>query len=346
MLLKRITEAIGVSGCEDEIRSLISAEIKGFVDELHTDNMGNLIALKKAKKGIRNPKKLMLSAHMDEVGFMIMGADSNGLLKFAPIGGIDPRILPTKRVCVGKDKVMGVIGSKPIHLQEAEERKKPYSLNSMYIDVGASKKDEVLKKIKIGDYVGFAASYEEMGNSYAKGKAFDDRVGCAVLIEILKLKKEYDFDLYCAFSTQEELGLRGSGVAAFSIKPDVALVVECTTSHDLPKVEPHLSSTYLGSGPVIVQMDKSLIVDKNVVDRLVNVATNSGIPFQSKQVISGGTDAGRIRLTSGGIPCGLVALPCRYLHSPACVINLDDYRNLISLVREYVDSFNAGGFDK
>ena len=254
MLLKKLTEACGAPGQEGEVRNLIRSEIEGHVDEIRTDALGNLIAIK-------NPSapgpKVMLAAHMDEVALMILGIEKNGLLRFRPIGGIDPRVLVAKTVLVGEKKVPGVIGSKPIHLQKPEERKRPLGIDELLIDIGAKSQEEAEKVVNLGDCAYFATKFEEFGQDKIKAKALDDRVGCALLIELLK--RDYNIPVYGVFTVQEEVGLRGAGVAAYQIQPDVAIVLEGTTASDVPGSDPHKHATSVGKGPAITIMDRSVI---------------------------------------------------------------------------------------
>ncbi len=227
MFLKELSEASGVSSREQEIRDLIRDYVKPNVDELFTDSLGNLYAVKgKTKPG----PKVMLAAHMDEVGLMITNIEKSGLLRFSPVGGIDPRVLVSKPVYIGKDKVIGVIGAKAIHLQRPEERTQVLGFDDLYIDIGASDDDEAKKLVKIGDVAIFTTKYQQMGD-LVLGKAFDDRAGCAALVELTKV--EFDCPVYFVFTVQEEVGLRGAGPASYRVEPDVALVLEGTTASDV-----------------------------------------------------------------------------------------------------------------
>lgn len=346
MLIKRLSEARGISGQEAEVRSLIADEVRPFVDEMRVDNMGNLIVLKRGKNvpecERERPYKVMLSCHMDEVGLMVTSVDRNGLLKFATVGGIDPRVLPSKRVLVGGSKIRGIIGSKPIHLQEPEERTHPFTIRGMYIDVGASSQEEAEKMVKIGDMATFYTEFEEIGSNCVKGKAFDDRMGCCTIIEVLKKDIEHNFDLCCVFGVQEEVGLRGAGPATYSIRPDVALVMECTAAHDLPDVDGPDCSTALGMGPVISHMDRTIMVRADMFNRLTQTADKLNIPWQHKYAVAGGTDAGKINQSVGGVVTGVVSIPCRFIHSPVSVVNMSDYNNSVSLLEGFLYSIDEG----
>ena len=328
MLLEKLSEAFGVSGCEDEVRGLIIEAIKDHVDEYNVDALGNLIALKRGTG--ESELKVMLAAHMDEVGLMITHIEKDGSLRFRPVGGLDDRILLAKKVLIGEKRVPGVIGVKPVHLLKKEERQKVVKVEQMAIDIGATSREEAEKVVKIGDYAAFATEFAELGNT-VKGKVFDDRVGCTVLIELLK--ERYPFDLYAAFTVQEEVGLRGAKVAAYAIKPDVAFVLEGTIADDLPKERDISPTTELGKGPAITIMDRTFIADRRLIDLLVETAKELGIPYQFKQPGVGGTDAGAIHLSREGVPSVTVAVPCRYIHSPACLLSLEDFENTVKLMK-------------
>jgi len=333
LILKELSEAFGVSGGEDEVREIIIEAIKDHVDEYRVDSMGNLIAL---KKGTGESKlKVMVAAHMDEVGLMITHIDEEtGALRFRPVGGIDDRILLSKVVLIGQDRLPGVIGVKPVHLLKDEERRRVIKVEQMTIDIGAKSKKEAEKAVKIGDYAVFATGFRQLaedGLRTVKGKAFDDRAGCAVLIEVLK--QRYPFDLYPVFTVQEEVGLRGARVAAYAVEPDAAFVLEGTICDDMPKKKDVSPTTRLGAGPAITIMDRSFIADRGLVKLLVETAEELGIPHQFKQPGLGGTDAGAIHLAKEGIPSVTVAVPCRYIHSPVCLLSLEDFENTARLMK-------------
>jgi endoglucanase len=330
MLLEKLSNARGVSGCESEVRELLIEAIQGHVSEFRTDTMGNLIALKKAKGARHGARKVMLAAHMDEVGLLIVHHDSNGHLRFHKIGGIDDRVLLSKVVLIGKDKIPGVIGVKPIHLLKSKERAQVMDTDAMTIDIGAKSKEEAQDAVKIGDVATFATTFGKMGDGLVKGKALDDRTGCAALVEILK--RDYPFDLYGVFTVQEEVGLRGARVAAYSIAPDFAFVLESTVCDDSPKKKDVSPTTRLGAGPAITIADNSVIADRRLVNLLVTTAQENKIPFQFKQPMVGSTDAGRIHLARAGVPSVAVAVPTRYIHSPASLLSLRDLDNLVALM--------------
>lgn len=345
MLLQKLSNARGVSGDEGEVREILIDAVKAHVDEYRVDTIGNLIALKKAK-GARKKSalKVMLAAHMDEVGLLIVHHDSNhhakGHLRFRKVGGIDDRVLLSKVVWVGKDRIPGVIGVKPIHLLKEKEREQVLDFESMTIDIGARSKEEAEGAVQIGDYVTFATEFGEMGDGLVKGKALDDRAGCAVLVEILK--RDYPVDLYGVFTVQEEVGARGARVAAYAIEPEVAFALEGTVCDDSPKDKDLSPTTRLGEGPAITIADRSMIADRRLVDLLIQTAKENRIPYQIKQPMVGGTDAGSIRIVREGVPAAAVAVPTRYIHSPVSVLSRKDFEHTIALMTKALPKLSQG----
>lgn len=327
--LKELTELKGVSGFEDDVREFIREKIKDKVDEVFVDRMGNLIALKKGSGG---GKRILLDAHMDEVGFMVTNINEDGTLSFSPVGGVDPRVVLGKKVIVGKD-VEGVIGYKAIHIQRDGYLNTP-KYHELKIDIGAKSKAEAEKVVKIGDQVTFATSYEEVGD-FVVAKALDDRCGCSVLMDLIHSEINTKHDVYFAFTVQEETGLRGPAILAEQLKADLAIAVETTTSGDDPELEKPLWSTHLGDGPAITFMHSGYVVSKFIFDKLVEVAKKRGIPFQYKMRTVGGTNARRYALT--GIPAGVVSVPARYIHSPVSVIRKSDYENTVKLLKAFLE---------
>jgi len=333
LLLEELSNAFGPSGCEAEVRNVLARAIRDKVDELRTDALGNLIAFKRGA-GPEPRLRVMVDAHTDEVGFMITRIEKNGLLGFRVVGGIDPRLLLAKGVLVGDERLPGVIVAPPVHLSKPEERKKVIKVDQLAIDIGAASQDEAQGLAKVGDYVTFDTRFAVLSTAgwrTVKGKAFDDRMGCALAAALAN--DEYEVDLYLSFSAQEEVGLRGAGVAAFRLEPDVALALEGTICDDMPKDEDVSPTTELGKGPAITVMDRSFIADKRLVRLLVDRAEALGIPFQFKQPGLGGTDAGAIHLSRTGVPSVALSVPCRYIHSPAAVASLDDFDHALTLLR-------------
>ncbi|ABW19101.1 M42 family metallopeptidase [Alkaliphilus oremlandii] len=338
MLLKRLTDAMGVSGDEKEVRDLILSEIKEHVDRLKIDTMGNIIAY---KKGIKGDTTIAVTAHMDEVGFIIKGIDGDGLIKFAAIGGIDARILVSKQVLVGKNKINGVIGAKAIHLQRPDERKRALSIDDLYIDIGCTSKTEAEKLVHVGDYIGFYSEYVAFGKNRIKAKALDNRVACSILIELLQ--SDVDMDIIGVFTVQEEIGLRGAEVAANQIDADLVIVLEGTTCSDVSNVEPHMQVTALDKGPAISLMDRSSVYNRKFVDMVVETAKDANIPWQYRRSTFGGNDAGKFHTAKSGTPCVSIAVPCRYIHSPVSVLSKDDYENCKKLLFTFIDRIRERG---
>jgi putative aminopeptidase FrvX len=334
VLLRRLSEAFGVSGHEEEVRGIILEAIRGRVDECRIDGMGNLIARKKGtgKSGLR----VLAAAHMDEIGLMVSQIEDGGSLRFFKVGGIDDRILPAKGVVIGDKRVPGVIGLKPVHLAEKGEKDQTVGFKQLAIDIGAGSRAEAEKLVRRGDYAVFASEFAELSGASNQravlGKAFDDRAGCALLVELLA--ERYPFDITAAFTVQEEVGLRGARVAAYAEEADFAFVLECTGANEIPTKKERNPSTRLGAGPAVTVMDSNLIADKGLVDLLLRTASNLGIPTQIKQPNIGGTDAGAIHTARGGVPSVTVSVPCRYIHSPQAIMSLEDFDRTLLLTRE------------
>jgi len=330
MILRELSEARGVSGNEDEVRSILLDAVRDHVDEVEIDALGNLLTV---KRGIDdNPIRVMLAAHMDEIGLMVVDHDDQGMLKVRTVGGIDVRLLPGTLLEVGPDRVPGVIGIKPIHLTESEDMSKVTKIETLAVDIGAKDKSEAQKAAPLGTYATFATRYRELGPTVT-GKAFDDRAGCAVLVELLSGDR-FGCDLHGVFTVQEEVGLRGAQVAAYRVDPDCAFALEGTFADDIPKEKEASPSTELGKGPAITVMDRSFIADRRLVRLLTETAQELEIPHQVKQPGLGGTDAGAIHLAREGVPSATVAVPARYIHSPVSLLSLEDFENTVRLMRE------------
>ncbi len=336
-ILKQLTEISGVSGDEDRVQEYVCQLIKEYTDNIEIDSMGNIIAF---KKGINSKFKVMLSAHMDEVGLIITGYKDK-LLKFKSVGGIDERILLNKRVSVGDSKIPGVIGAKPIHLQKKAERTKPIGIDSMFIDIGAEDKKELERLVPRGTFVAFDSKMVEFGEGCIKAKALDDRVGCAILMDMIRYK--FDFDLYCCFTVQEEVGLRGSAITTYRVEPDIAIVVEGTTCSDVAGVEEQFHTTKLKGGAALSFMDRTTVYDKELLDFIKNVAESNNIKYQLKKTVSGGNDSGRIQRSLEGVRVATISIPCRYIHSPVSVMSKEDFFSSRELVRAVLNEINNKG---
>lgn len=326
-LLERLSNACAISGDEGEVRKIVLSEIRGIADEIKTDALGNIMAIRKGSG--KNRLKVMLAAHMDEVGLMITSDEGKGLFRFAVAGGIDPRVLAGKQVWVGPDKIPGVIGLGPVHLISASDRKGAVSLNSLRVDVGPGNAG----KVTIGDRAAFATKFLRIGPSL-RGKALDDRVGVASLITLLKNAPE-NIDLLAAFTVQEEVGLRGAKVAAHTLNPDFGIALDCTPSLDMPTWDGSENTLYrskIGQGPAIYVGDGSTIGDPRLVGLLRQAGDQHKIPYQLRQPGLGGTDAGSIHLSRAGIPAVSVSVPGRYLHTPVSLIRLKDWQNSVALI--------------
>lgn len=332
-LIEKLSNAFGVSGDEREVRNLIKDAIKGYVEGIFVDKIGNLVAL----KGMEKPgPKIMLNAHMDEVGLIVTKIDEKGFLFFKKIGGLDDRVLLGKRVVVGEKKVKGIIGAKAIHLQQKDERNKTIEYKNLFIDIGTKSKDESEKLCAIGSYVMFDTQFEELSMGKYMGKSFDNRLGCAIVSELLT--EEFNFPVIALFTVQEEIGLRGASVGAYNYTPDISVTLEGTISADMPEIKEHLKVSRLGAGPVITIKDRSVITDHQLREKMISVAKKQNIPFQFKQVVAGGTDSSKIQLTKSGVKVLVVAVPARYIHSPVSLFYMEDYENTKKLVREFLKS--------
>jgi tetrahedral aminopeptidase len=329
VILQQLSEAIGVSGDEGAVRTIIRQAITGHVDEMWVDNLGNLLAVKRGTGEVN--LRVMLDAHMDEVGMMITQIDSDGTLRFAQVGGMDDRVLLGKTVLVGREQLPGVIGGKPVHLLEGDERTKVVPTKSLRIDIGARDKDAAAAQVKVGDRATFATEFVDLGPTLM-GKAFDDRAGCALIVELLQGDR-FPVDVLAAFTVQEEVGLRGARVAGYRLEPDIAFALEGTVCDDLPKDDDVSPATELGRGPALTTMDHATIADPRLVSFLVQTAEAHDIPYQFRRTVGGGNDAGAIHLTRAGVPSAGISVPCRYIHAPAAICSKADLENTVHLVR-------------
>ena len=324
-LLEKLCNVLAVSGDESEVRKIVLEEVKPYAAEVKVDALGNVLAtrLGRAKKRTR----VMLDAHMDEVGFMIVADEGEGIYRFEKIGWIDVRHLVGKQVLVGRERTPAVIGAKPVHLMDAEEATRKVPLDALRIDTGPA------GKAKVGDRAGFATCFRRVGPS-VMAKAIDDRIGVATLIELFK-QAPPSIDMCAAFSVQEEIGLRGAKVAAQYFNPDLAIAIDSTPANDLPLHDGGESTTYntkLGLGPAIYIADGSTLHDPRLVRFLQETAEAEGIPYQIRQPGGGGTDSGAIQRSLAGIPTVSVSVPHRYTHSPISIARLDDWKNTLNLL--------------
>lgn len=331
-LIKQLCTLNGVSGDEDRIREFIRGQAEPYADSIRTDALGNLIVFKKGTKTTGH--KLLMAAHMDEVGLIVTHVTDEGYLKFDFVGGVDRRVAIGKSVVLGDQAIQGIIGLKAIHLVSREERKKTPKTDSMYIDIGAKNKEEALKLVQPGTYGSFIGEPEAFGNGLLKAKAIDDRVGCAVMLALMK--EELPMDVTFAFTAQEEVGTRGAFGAAFSVAPEIALVLETTTAADLPNVEEHRKVCAPGKGPVISYMDGGTIYDRGLFEDLRRLAEENQIPWQTKEYIAGGNDARSIQRSKAGVRVAAVSAAVRYLHAPASVGSVADFENMLKLARLFV----------
>lgn len=335
-LLERLCNASAVSGNEKEVRAIVLESIEPHVSELKVDALGNVLAVR-AGKG-KNRLRVMLAAHMDEVGFMLTSDEGEGIFRFEVVGGINASQLVGKPVWVGANKVPGVIGTKPVHLTNADERNRHVLLDTLRIDIGPDNG----KKAKVGDWATFATTFTRLGPSI-RAKALDDRFGVATLIELVR-QAPPNVDLLAAFTVQEEVGLRGARVAAYALDPHLAIVLDCTPALDLPvlrdqgvyspdeRVGNSRYNTRLGAGPAIYVADRATLSDPRLIRHLVETAEALELPYQLRQPGGGGTDAGAIHIQRAGIPSISVSVPGRYLHTAASLSRLDDWKNTLVLV--------------
>jgi endoglucanase len=326
-LLERLSNACAVSGDEGEVRKIVLEKVRPHADRVEVDPLGNVLAVR-AGKG-RNRLRVMLAAHMDEVGFMLTADDGEGVYRFDTVGGLDARFLAGKPVWVGKDHAAGVIGAKPIHLTSRKERRNTIEVDSLRIDMGPSGGAGV----QVGDRATFATHFSRLGPSLL-GKALDDRLGVASLILLLQNSPE-NIDLLAAFTVQEEVGLRGARVAAYALEPDLAFALDSTPAYDFPGQPGEENTRYntrLGAGPAIYLADRATLSDPRLVRLLAETAELRGIPYQFRQPGGGGTDAGAIHRQRAGIPSISVSVPGRYAHTPAGLARRSDWRHTVALV--------------
>lgn len=317
--LKELCLINGSSGDESRVRDFIASRISA--DSVEVDNLGNLIVFKKGRKTPKN--RIMFAAHMDEVGLMITDVTEDGFLRFGAVGGIDPRVVIGRAVTL-ESGAMGVVGTKAVHQQTADERKKAPDFDDLYIDIGAANKQEAQTLAPRGSYAYFDSDFFEFGDGFVKGKAIDDRAGCMIMMDLINSDLEYD--AWFVFTTQEEIGTRGAKAATFSVRPDIAIVLETTTACDIAGVGGDKKVCELGKGCVVSFMDRGTIYDRELYRLAFEKAVEQGIPVQTKTLIAGGNDSGAIHVSAGGVRTCALSVPTRYLHSPSCVAKLSDIR--------------------
>lgn len=334
-LLKKLLEASGISGYEKEVADIMRRELSRSCDEVKVDSLGNVIA-RKGKGG----KKIMLAAHMDEVGFMVKNVTKEGYIHFIKVGGIDDRVLPSQRVLIksAKGSCVGIIGTKPPHMQKEEDRKSPLKYEDMFIDIGCRSREDALKRVEIGDVAVFEPNSGALNGKLCYGKAVDDRIGCYALIKIMENLK-VPAEVYAVATGQEEVGLKGARTAAFGVGPDYALAVDTTIAGDTPQMTERESSLKLGAGVAITIIEASgrgVIVNQDIRDLLVNTAKKNRIKYQVDVIEGGVTDGAMIYMNKEGVPTGVLSIPTRYIHSSAGVFHMDDLDAAIELARKSI----------
>ena len=335
--LKSLCELSGVSGDEREVRDYIISLVSGYADEVMTDVMGNVIVF---KKGAKTPaKKVVLCAHMDEVGVIVTSITDDGFLKFAMAGLVDSRVVVGKSVTLGKQHIPGIIGCKAIHLLKDKERDKNLEIDEMYIDIGVNNSEDAEKLVSLGDTGAFDAEIREFGDGFIKAKAIDDRVGCTVMAELIK--SDLPIDCRFTFSVQEEVSMRGALTAAYRTAPDIALIIEGTSAADIPSVSENKKVCKVGRGVVIPFMDQGTIYDRELFKLLTGIAEKNGIPWQTKNAIAGLTDASMFQRSRAGVKTAGIAAPVRNLHSPSCVAKISDMEKVYKLARSFLDEIGA-----
>ena len=338
-LLKKICETPGAPGYEQEIRKLVLQETKGLGDSISVDNMGNVTVFKQGKTN----KKVMIAAHMDEIGFMVTHIDENGFIRFTTLGGFDPKTLTAQRVIIhGKKNIMGVMGSKPIHLMSPEEREKPPKISDFFIDTGM-KAVEVKDNVSIGNTITRERQLIEMGDC-VNCKSLDNRISVYILIEVLKRLTHVPYDVYAVFTVQEEVGIRGAQVATLAINPDFGFGLDTTIAYDVPGSKEYEQVTKLGKGAGIKIMDSSVICDPRMVNYMKYVAETHAISWQAEILTGGGTDTSGIqRMTAGGAIAGAVSIPTRHIHQVIEMVHKQDVEDSINLLKhciEEIDQFD------
>ncbi|MDH7564539.1 MAG: M42 family metallopeptidase [Candidatus Bathyarchaeota archaeon] len=329
--LEKLSNVCGVAGREQQVGALMKKLLKPYVDEVKEDKLGNIVGIKKGKQ---NAPRVMLAAHMDEIGLLVKTISKEGFLQFTKIGGIDDRVLMAQKVVVYTEKgpLHGIIGSKPPHIQKEDERKRAMAWDELFIDIGAENQEEAKKMgVKIGDPVGFDIKFAHIGKNVVIGKAFDDRAACAIMVEAMKRLEKTECTVFAVGTVQEEVGLRGAITAAYGIDPDVGIAIDVTVAGDTPGVKEIEAPIKLGKGPSISISDAGLLTHPKVLRLLVDAAEENKIPYQLETGLAGSTDAARISLTKEGVPCGVISIPTRYIHSPTSLLSLKDAESAVKL---------------
>lgn len=337
-LLKKLSEACGIPGHEDEIREIVKSELKNVADEIKTDVMGNVIAFKKGSG--KKPLKVMLSAHMDEIGFIVKHINDKGFINLEPYGGLNPQTLMAQRVTIHgrKKKFKGVIGVKSFHTMSAEEKKKTPELKDLFVDVGYTKK-ELKNDIEIGDMVTLQQEFVDHGN-LVSGKCFDNRTGVYVMIEAMKKLKQHSCDIYAVASAQEEVGLRGAMTSAFHIAPDIGIALDTTIAGDIPGGNEAEQVTSLGEGTAIKIKDSSCISNPKLVQFTRDLAKKHKIKHQMEILSGGGTDSGAIQKSRDGVMTVTLSIPTRYIHSVVETENKKDIQATIDLLAKLLENID------
>lgn len=343
-MLKDLTDAKGIPGNEKEPRDVMKKYIEPYADEITTDRLGSLIA---KKVGDENGPKIMVAGHLDEVGFMVTQIDDKGFLRFEPVGGWWSQVMLAQRVTIvtRKGDVTGIIGSKPPHILPVEARKKPVEIKDMFIDIGASSREEAMEfGVRPGDQIVPYFEFTVMNNEkLLLAKAWDNRIGCAIAIDVLKQLKGENHPnvVYGVGTVQEEVGLRGAKTAAQTIQPDMGFGVDVGIAGDTPGITSKESASKMGDGPQIVLYDASMVSHKGLRDLVTNTADELGIPYQFESLPGGGTDSGAIHMTANGVPALSITIATRYIHSHAAMLHRDDYENTVKLIVEVIKRLDA-----
>ncbi len=332
-LVRELCQMDGVSGHEDAIRARIRELAAPYADSIRSDPIGNLIVFRKGRRSTGN--RFLMAAHMDEVGIYISSITDDGFLRFVFAGGVDRRVVIGRQVLVGPNRVPGVVGISAVHLAKEKKGKVP-PLEELYVDIGAGGREEAEKLVSVGDCGSFVCHPEVFGNGFFKAKAIDDRVGCAVMLKLLQ--EDLPLDVTFVFTVQEEIGTRGALGAAFSVAPEVALILETTTPAGFPGVPDHRKVCTCGAGPVISYMDGGTIYDRPLFEEMRDLAEAHGIPWQTKEYIAGGNDSRAFQCSRAGVRVAALSAPVRYLHSPASVGSVADFENMLRLARLFLDA--------